>query len=39
MYEYYCPDCNEVEFELKIVPMKKCTKCNQVMNAEEIENC
>lgn len=35
--DYHCPTCNEHELSCEIVPFKKCPKCKQLMNAEEVD--
>lgn len=35
--EYICPDCQIRELDFHIIPLKKCPKCKQLMNANELE--
>lgn len=35
MIEYTCKDCDISELDIKIIPKKKCPKCNLLMDAEE----
>lgn len=35
MIEYICSVCDYSEFEVKIIPMKKCPHCGKLLNAEE----
>lgn len=35
MIEYICPDCKYSEFDVKIIPKKKCPHCGELLNVEE----
>lgn len=35
MYEYICPDCNVEELSFKIIPKKRCDKCNLLLEVVE----
>jgi hypothetical protein len=37
MIEYICPDCDISEFDIKIIPKKKCPDCHLLMDAVENE--